>query len=155
MDDPRQVLSKHLPQLILNFPLNKALDDGNRIKRRRHLHSLEWVRLEDERTALLLGEHEYYVRIEAKLRKTEEHGDDERLVRSEDSTAAPTPTTQQGRNARITIRGRRSRAVCKRVGLDFGPQDDKGVTGIRQLEDASKLVLCQFTNVFNLEFGRL
>ena len=94
MNDPRQVLSKHLPQLIFNLPLDKALNDSDRIKCRRHLHRLERVRLEDERAALLLGENKHDVRVETELGKTEEHWDDERLMRSEDSTTTPTPTTQ-------------------------------------------------------------
>jgi hypothetical protein len=58
MNDARQVFSEHLPQLFLYFSLYKALYDGDGIKGTADLNILQWVGLEHECTAFLLGHDE-------------------------------------------------------------------------------------------------
>lgn len=54
MDDTREVLLEHLPQLTFDLPLYKLLDNGDGVERAGDVYVLQRVGLEDERNPFLL-----------------------------------------------------------------------------------------------------
>lgn len=58
MNNPRQILPKHLPQLSLNLPLYELLNDGDRVECGVDVDVLERVGLEDEGYTFLFGDDE-------------------------------------------------------------------------------------------------
>ena len=83
VDDAGEVLAEHLAELALDLALDELLDDGDGVEGAVDVDVLQRVGLEDERDALLAGDDEDDVRVEAELGEAEEHGDDERLFRGE------------------------------------------------------------------------
>ena len=88
MNDARQVLAEHLPELALDLLLDELLDNSDRVEGAVDIDVLERVGLEDERDALLFGYDEDDVRIEPEVGKAEEHGDDEGLLGGEHAAGA-------------------------------------------------------------------
>lgn len=58
MNNPRQILPKHLSQLSLDLPLYELLNDGDRVEGGVDVDVLERVGLEDEGYAFLFGDDE-------------------------------------------------------------------------------------------------
>lgn len=80
--DAWQVLAEHLAELALYLALDKLLDDGDGVERAVDVDVLEGVCLEDERDALLARDDEDDVGVEAEVRETEEHRDDQTMFGS-------------------------------------------------------------------------
>lgn len=138
VDDPGQVLAKHLTQLALDLALDEFLDDGNGVEGGVDVDVLERVGLEDEGDALLLGDDEDDDGAQLELGETEEHGDHEGLFGGEHAFGA-----REEVNVGLLV----VQWVC----LDLGLEDEMGVASVGETEDAAELVHGELPNLSDLE----
>ena len=116
---------------------------------------LERVGFEDKRYALLSRDDEHDIRVELESRETKEHRDNEGLLSCQH--ASRTPHEMDIRlfvvkwirlNKRQTVANEWPRYCAH---LNFRPEDDMCIAGVREAEYATKLVHRELANVPDLE----